>query len=169
MAKKKTGKFEYPPLGFHFSVRLVDQLSSSGTSPKPEGQSKEAGFQEVTGLSADYQTEEIAEGGENRFVHKVPKGVRYPNLVLKRGAVIKTSPLVKWCEETIHQTVFPIKPKIVVISLLNQQHKVMMAWNVLQAYPVKYEVSGFNAESTQLLVESIELVYRRFERAKLDR
>ena len=32
------------------------------------------------------EIETVVEGGENRFVHRLPKPVKHPNLVLKRGS-----------------------------------------------------------------------------------
>lgn len=68
----------YPPVGFHFLV----EFEGLGT------ESKDHQFQSVSGLSVDIETEEIAEGGENRFKHKFPVKTKYPNLVLKRGLLI---------------------------------------------------------------------------------
>lgn len=75
----------YPPLGFHFKIEFGNQ--------KDEYQ-----FQSVSGLNVDLETEEIAEGGENRFKHKLPLRARYPNLVLKRGI------LSIWCNVCPNQS-----------------------------------------------------------------
>ncbi len=45
----------------------------------------DAAFQEVGGLEAEIEVETVVEGGENRFVHRLPKPVKHPNLSLKRG------------------------------------------------------------------------------------
>jgi phage tail-like protein len=37
-----------------------------------------------------------------------------------------------------------------------------MTWNVVHAYPIKWSVSEFNAEKSQLAIESIELAYNYF-------
>ena len=46
-------------------------------------------FTEVGGLSLEVTTEEVAEGGENRFIQKYPGRVKYPELVLKRGLLMQ--------------------------------------------------------------------------------
>ncbi|CAN5330689.1 hypothetical protein BH23BAC1_BH23BAC1_17710 [soil metagenome] len=76
----------YPPVGFHFLVKFEDFSEETDTY-----------FQEVNGLSVTINTEEFAEGGENQFVHKLPKGTSYDNLVLKRG-IIKNSKILNWCK-----------------------------------------------------------------------
>ena len=136
----------YPPLGFHFKVEFANL-------------SGEYQFQSVSGLNVELETEQIAEGGENRFKHKLPVSTRYPNLVLKRG--IKTdSALTKWCRDALEN--FDIKPTNITISLLNENHEPLMTWNVVHAYPLKWSVSEFNAEKSQLAIESIELAYNYF-------
>ncbi len=136
----------YPPLGFHFKVEFANM-------------SGEYQFQSVSGLNVELETEQIAEGGENRFKHKLPVSTRYPNLVLKRGIRVDSA-LTKWCREALED--FDIKPTNITISLLNENHEPLMTWNVVHAYPLKWSVSEFNAEKSQLAIESIELAYNYF-------
>ena len=77
---------DYPPTGFYFKVIFSATLGMSDTS-----------FQEVSGISSEVELEEVVEGGENRYVHRLPKSVKHPKLVLKRGIAKMTSPLVIWC------------------------------------------------------------------------
>ncbi len=136
----------YPPLGFHFKVEFANL-------------SGEYQFQSVSGLNVELETEQIAEGGENRFKHKLPVSTRYPNLVLKRGIRVDSS-LTKWCREALED--FDIKPTNITISLLNEEHEPLMTWNVVHAYPLKWSVSEFNAEKSLVAIESIELAYNYF-------
>jgi len=136
----------YPPLGFHFKVEFANQIG-------------EYEFQSVSGLNVELETEQVAEGGENRFKHKLPVSTRYPNLVLKRGIRVDSA-LTKWCREALED--FDIKPTNITISLLNENHEPLMTWNVVHAYPIKWSVSEFNAEKSQLAIESIELAYNYF-------
>jgi phage tail-like protein len=136
----------YPPLGFHFKVEFANQIG-------------EYEFQSVSGLNVELETEQVAEGGENRFKYKLPVSTRYPNLVLKRGIRVDSA-LTKWCREALED--FDIKPTNITISLLNENHEPLMTWNVVHAYPIKWSVSEFNAEKSQLAIESIELAYNYF-------
>ena len=58
------------PVVFHFKVEF-------GTGSEDQ----DTRFQEVTGLGGEITTEEYREGGENRFVHRLPTGAKYGNLV----------------------------------------------------------------------------------------
>ena len=142
------GEAYYPPVGFHFSVKFTDISEEIDTR-----------FQEVSGLSVTVGTEDYPEGGQNRFVHKLPKGTSYDNLVLKRG-VVKGSKLVEWCNKTVEE--LTIEPKEVLVSLLDEQDKPLFSWNIVNAYPIKWSFERLNAESGELLIESMELNYHYF-------
>ena len=138
----------YPPLSFHFKVEFSDFPG-------------EYQFQSVSGLTVDVDTEDIAEGGENRFKHKVPVRTKYPNLVLKRGLVVD-SDLIKWCRDAVEN--FSFKPTNLIVKLLNEKHEPLLSWNVVHAYPVKLNMSDFNAEQNTIAIETIELSYNYFNR-----
>ncbi|SHJ38774.1 phage tail protein [Aquimarina spongiae] len=140
----------YPPVGFHFKVEFQDI----------ENRTNDHQFQSVSGLSVDLETEEIAEGGENRFKHKIPVRTKYPNLVLKRGLLIDSG-LIEWCKKAIED--FEIQPINLTIKLLNEKHEPLLTWNVVHAYPVKWTVEDFNAEENKLSIESLELSYNYFK------
>ncbi|MBN8640449.1 MAG: phage tail protein [Flavobacteriales bacterium] len=139
----------YPPVGFHFLVEF-EGLGS---------QEKDHQFQSVSGLSVDIEIEEIAEGGENRFKHKLPVKTKYPNLTLKRGMLID-SEVIDWCRDAIEN--FSFKPVNLTVKLLNEEHQPLISWNVVHAFPVKWSVEDFNAEESKLVVESFELTYNYF-------
>ncbi len=137
----------YPPLGFHFKVEFENLMD-------------EFQFQSVSGLSVDLETEEIKEGGENRFKHKLPVRAKYPNLILKRGLATQSG-LLNWCKEAMEGFVF--KPKDLIIILLNAENEPLLSWNVVQAWPVKWSVGEFNAEESKIVIESLELSYSYFK------
>ena len=140
---------EYPPVSFHFKVEF-NGISS---------QEKDVQFQSVSGLSIDIETEEFAEGGENRFKHKLPVRSKFPNLILKRG-MVTDSELIKWCRNAIES--FQFEPVDLTVKLLNEKHEPLVTWNVVNVYPVKWSVDDFNAEESKVTIETIELAYNYF-------
>lgn len=140
---------EYPPVSFHFKVEF-NGISS---------QEKDVQFQSVSGLSVDIETEEFAEGGENRFKHKLPVRSKFPNLILKRG-MVTDSELIKWCRNAIES--FQFEPVDLTVKLLNEKHEPLVTWNVVNVYPVKWSVDDFNAEESKVTIETIELAYNYF-------
>ncbi|CAM1355642.1 MULTISPECIES: phage tail protein [Tenacibaculum] len=140
----------HPPVGFSFKVEFEDIPTSSGDNS----------FQSVSGLSVDLETEEIAEGGENRFKHKIPVRSKYPNLVLKRGMLVD-SEVIKWCKKALVN--FEIQPININVMLLGEDEQAIQTWNVKHAYPVKWNVGDFNAEESKLVIETLELTYNYFK------
>lgn len=138
------------PVSFHFKIELAG-LSDD----------EDVRFQEATGLTAEITTEELREGGVNDYVHRLPTGAKYGNLVLKRGFV-KSSGLVDWCRDAIEN--FEFTPKDVTVTLLDADHEPLVAWSFLGAYPVKWALSDFKAQDNALAIESLELAYRRFRK-----
>ncbi|MDB5250062.1 MAG: glycerol acyltransferase [Segetibacter sp.] len=148
-----------PPAGFHFKVEFVGVDGM--------GSDTEQRFQEVTGLSFEVETEDFKEGGENRFSYKLPKRIRYPNLVLKRG-LLKGTALLNWFKSAISTyftvVVYDFKPADIMITLLDESGEAAAIWNVVQAYPLKWSVSDFRSTDNSVVVETIELAYQYFER-----
>jgi phage tail-like protein len=139
----------YQPSAFYFKVVFGATLTSTDTS-----------FQDVTGISSEIETEQLVEGGENRFVHKLPKGVRHPNLELKRGIADMDSPLVVWCMSVFEMDfIEPIVPQPVAVYLMNEDQEPIRAWMFENAYPVKWDVESFNSTKNEVAIEKIVLSY----------
>ncbi|MEO6683652.1 MAG: phage tail protein [Ginsengibacter sp.] len=149
----------YPPTSFSFKVEF---LGISGMNNQEEQR-----FRDVSGLSFEIETELFTEGGENRFEYKLPKRIKYPNLVLKRG-LVTNSGLIQWMKDAassfFNVAVYDFKPSDILISLLNESGDPLAVWQVVQAYPVKWNVSGFSANDNSLAIETMEFAYQYFER-----
>ena len=144
------GLYDYPAVGFHFAVTFelfpqspVDMM-----------------FQEVNGLSVTVGTETIAEGGENRFVHKLPTRTEYTEIELKRGMFIGSG-LVNWCIQAIEN--FEFKPTNLTITLLNELHVPVAGWYVVNAYPIQWNITSLDANKNEVVIESIKLSYNFFK------
>jgi len=142
----------YPPVGFHFTVEFI------GVDGVTDNDNR---FQTVTGLNVEMNTEELTEGGENRFVHKLPTRAKYPNLTLKRG-MLNGSALIKWFTDAVENHKF--SPVTINVSLLNEEHNPLATWSFIGAYPVKWEISDMDATQNKIVVDTIEIAYKYFTR-----
>ena len=140
----------YPPVGFHFRVNFPSLSSEVGDTH----------FQSVSGLNVEIETEDFKEGGENRFVHHLPKSTKYGPIQLKRG-MAHSSELINWCFNAFEH--FEFQPLDLVISLLNEKQEPLKSWNVKHAIPVKWSISDFNAEENAIVIESLELKIHYFK------
>lgn len=142
----------YPPPSFYFTVTIPGDIVSA-----------DARFMEVSGISMNFNTEEISVGGENRFKYKGPTHPSYDNLVLKRGLVTSPSPLALWCEgQAIAGLAAPIVTLDILVSLLGPSGIPLMAWTIVGAWPVKWNVSGFDSTENKIAIETLELSYNYF-------
>jgi phage tail-like protein len=140
----------YPFVSFHFKVSI------SGLEDK-----EDTYFQSVSGLDVSMDTEEYAEGGENRFKYKLPVKTKYSNLILKRGLSTSTG-LTDWCKDAMEN--FNFEPKSLTIDLLNEAHEPLMTWNIVNAFPVKLAIDAFNASESKIAIETVEFSYQYFTR-----
>jgi phage tail-like protein len=153
----------YPPGAFYFSVQVL-----GSATPLTLPTDIDASFQEVSGIQAELQVEEVVEGGENRFVHHLPRQGKYPNLSLKRGVVTRSSFLAEWAGLTIgSRLTLPIVTQNLLVTLLGEEGVPLVAWAFVNAYPVKWDVAALDAQDNKILTETLELSYNYFERMVL--
>ncbi|MCO7226561.1 phage tail protein [Pleionea sp. CnH1-48] len=140
---------DYPPPAFQFKVVFSATAGFADSS-----------FQEVSGIGSEIETEDIVEGGENRYVHRLPKAVKHPKLVLKRGVAKLTSPLVIWCKSVLEADfLVPIVPMPLLIFLNNENSIPVRIWSFANAYPVNWDLEAFNSTKNEVAIEKIELSY----------
>ena len=139
----------YPPVGFHFKVEVL------GIDPIDN----DVRFTDVSGLNVEMDTEEVAEGGQNRFLQKYPIRSKYPELVLKRG-LLPDSEIVVWIRECLED--FVITPKSIDVKLLNQEHEPLVTWHIINAYPTRWNISDFSSMGNDVVVESLQFFYQYF-------
>lgn len=142
-------RFDLQP-AFSFSVRLLGLETEN-----------DCAFQEVSGLSKELAVEEVVSGGENSFKYRLPTQTTYSNLVLKRGIMFSSSPLVTWCQLTLSAGLaLPIVPLSLIVSLLDENAEPCMCWCFYKAFPVKWSMSELKAQENSLLIETLELAYQ---------
>jgi phage tail-like protein len=152
--------FPYPAVAFNFAVWVDGVSGNSGN-----GAAADAAFQEISGIKVEYETVTVAEGGENRFEHRLPTPTKYSNLVLKRGVVVETSRLSQWVGESLGSTLArPIRPRQLMVTLRNENFEPLITWTFTNAYPVRWETSPLNSMENAILTETMELCYNYFTR-----
>ena len=142
----------FPPAAFYFNVSIG-------------GGKADSQFQEVSGLEIEQSIEEINEGGENDFSWRVPGRIKHNNLVLKRGMVTSGSDLMTWVNDHLVQAAHlekAVEPKKVDVELMDEKGKAIKTWSFENAYPVKWSTSNLNSTDNSVVVETIELAYKKF-------
>lgn len=140
----------YQTVNFHFKVEFT--LNEEGIDVR---------FQSVSGLDVTLDTEQVKEGGENRFEHVLPVRRKCTPLILKRGLLKPSaSGLTRWLQRAFDDEEVETVD-IVTIKLLNEEHKPLMLWTINNVWPRSWKMGELNAENGAILIETLELNYNR--------
>lgn len=121
---------------------------------------KSGGFTRVKGLSLELKHESYREGGVNDYEHKLVTQVTYPVVVLERGLAFDD--LWKWALDAANGQV---QRKNVRIRLQNEANEMTWAWQIEYAIPVKWAASDLDAQTSTVVMESLELAHHGLRRA----
>jgi phage tail-like protein len=135
-----------PLRGFRFLIE-IDGITSGG-------------FSRVKGLSREVKYESYREGGVNDYEHKLITQVSYPVVVLERGLALED--LWKWALKTADGEP---ERKTLRIRLQNEAGEKLWAWQIEHALPVKWSVSDLDSQSSQVVMESLELAHQGLRKA----
>ncbi len=120
------------------------------------------GFSEVSGFDASIDVIEYREGDKVQTPMKIPGLKKYGNITLKQGVADKDA-LYKWMESGFEKDV---NRQTVTITLLNINGEAAASWQVINAWPTKYTAPDFNATSSEIAVETLELAHEGMTRTK---
>lgn len=118
------------------------------------------GFLRVKGLSRELKHESYREGGMNEYEHKLVTQVTHPVVVLERGLALEE--LWRWAMDAADGNV---QRRTVWIRLQDEANEKRWAWQVEHAIPVKWACTDLDANSSQVLMESLELAHHGLRKA----
>jgi phage tail-like protein len=126
----------------------------------------QASFQECTGgLSSEIDVTEYREGGysleHGSTVRKLPGMTKYSNITLKWG-ITDSKDLFDWHKNTSKGK---IERKNGSIVLLNEEGQEKIRWNFFNGWPSKWTGPDFNAKSSDVAIETLEIAHEGIERA----
>jgi phage tail-like protein len=120
-----------------------------------DAQSVIGGFSEVSLPEIQIETIEYRVGNSKENTPlKLPGLTRYTNLVLKRG-LIGSSDLFDWVKEASNGSSNAWRN--ISVLLLDEQRNPVVVWRFVRAFPVNYSFSTLEANSSQIVVERLEL------------
>jgi phage tail-like protein len=126
-------------------------------------------FTEVQGLEISVDVEEIEEGGQNSYVHKVPGRMSWPNIVLKRG-LTESDNLIAWLNKSSGEGFSGASNKLTrstaSIVLLSASGARLRAWEIEGAFPIKWSGPSFAASSDDEPEEELEIAHHGFKSTK---
>jgi phage tail-like protein len=139
----------FPVAGYNFSV---------------EYGGKEIPFQDVSGLSVEYDVEEVVNGLDNGSMIKIPKKVKYSPIVLKKG-IIKNDQFKKLMDDIADPSKNLVEKiashrKDITILLKDEKGAIVLTFKLVKAIPIKINIGKFNAQESSIAVEDLTFVYQ---------
>ncbi len=113
------------------------------------------GFSEVSGFDVSIDVMEYREGDMVRTPMKVPGLRKYSNITLKQG-LADSMVLYDWIISGVDGAV---DRKTITITLLDEEEAPAASWQVINAWPMKYTAPDFNASSSEVAIETLEIAH----------
>jgi phage tail-like protein len=123
---------------------------------------EQASFQECTGLQIQTEVFEYKEGGLNSYSHRLPGRTTFSNVTLKWGST-DSPDLLDWYNALITAEKKADAKRHVSIIQYDGKPNEVRRWNLKFAYPVKWVGPSFNAATSALSIETLELAFSEFE------
>jgi phage tail-like protein len=114
----------------------------------------QAGFSEVSGFDITVDPIDYREGNEPTHVRKLPGLTKYGNVTLKWGITDSTE-LFDWHRRIVDGT---IERKNLAIVVIDEGGKDKARFEVVEAWPTKYDPMDLNAKGNDVAIETLELV-----------
>lgn len=119
-------------------------------------------FSEASGFSVEYEPitfkeSPVSSGMAGPVIRYMPGQTTPVNLTLKKGLVRKKSirVLYDWINTT---SLNLIEKKDIIIRLCDETGAPVISWKIINAFPTKLDAPGFDANSNEVAVESMELM-----------
>jgi phage tail-like protein len=136
----------YPLPSFCFKVS-VGKLTNS----------VEAYFRSVSGLRSETEVLPVKEGGVNHTHWQLYNGTKWSNLILKRG-FSGAAEFAKWRQGWITGA-DRTRADITIQQLDSDMKTVLATWTFEAGWPVKWELSEFDASKSELSIETLEIAH----------
>ncbi len=118
------------------------------------------GFSEASGFDASIDVIEYREGDMVQTPMKLPGLKKYGNITLKQG-VADSMVMYEWMIAGVEGEV---ERKTITITILDETETATASWQVINAWPAKYTAPDFNALTSEVAIESIEIAHEGMTR-----
>ena len=121
-----------------------------------------AAFSEATIPDSTTDPVEYREGTDPTYVKQLSGITKWGSLTLKKG-ISDSLDLYNW-KKKVESTGAMGARKNISLILVDEAGADKSRWNIIEAWPKKYEASGFNAKSPDVMIETVEIVHEGITR-----
>lgn len=118
-------------------------------------------FREVSGLSCTTDVVEYRDGNDPTIIHLLPGSSRCGPVVLK-GGLTENTELWNWYQATLNGNVQRKNAAVIVLTPAGVEKARYLLSN---AWPMKYTVGPFDATTSSVAIEELDLAVERIDRA----
>lgn len=136
-----------------------------------EGLTAMIAFSEVTIPDSSTEAVDYRNGTDPNYKRKLSGLNNSGNITLKRGMTINLD-LYNWRRQVELNGALNNRKNISIALLdevgsgANTPSTIIAQWNIVEAWPTKYESSGLNALSNEVVIETLELVHEGIVKIK---
>jgi phage tail-like protein len=124
-----------------------------------------AGFSDATIGDTSTEAVEYREGTDGTVARRISGLTKFGNIILKKG-LTDSLDLYNW-RQKVEQKGAGGNRKNLSVILIDETGAEKAQWDVVEAWPVKYDSSGLSAKGNEVMVETLELVNEGITRVKL--
>lgn len=115
-----------------------------------------AAFAEATIPDSTTETVDYREGVDPTYQRKLSGLTKWGNVTLKKG-LTDSLDLYDW-KKKVEETGAMGARKNISLILIDEAGNDKARWNIVEAWPTKYDASDFNAKNNEVVIESLEIV-----------
>lgn len=123
-----------------------------------------AAFADATVPDSSTDAVDYREGTDPTHQRKLSGLTKFGNITLKKG-ITDNLDLYDW-RKTVEQTGAITARKNVSLILVDEEGNDKSRWDIVQAWPTKYDPSDFSAKGNEVLIETLEIVHEGISRVK---
>ncbi|PZT75890.1 MULTISPECIES: phage tail protein [unclassified Streptomyces] len=112
-------------------------------------------FHTCSGLGAEVEVEQYAEGGNNGFAWQLPGRITWTNITLTRPVTADTLKIARWLNETTQR----VERKDGEIVALRPDLTRIISWQIQGIVPVRWQGPSFDPASSQAAIETLEIAH----------
>lgn len=119
-----------------------------------------AAFTEFQMPDLQMETQDLKEGGQNTFIHKLPVRMKVGPAILRQGITVDLA-LMQWYMMVVNGDIQnAIKP--VTVDLMNTKGEPWITFHFADAYPIKWKGPKLNTADNSVAVEELHFVHHGF-------
>jgi len=123
-----------------------------------------AAFSEATTPDSTTDSVDYREGTDPTTQRKLSGLTKYGNITLKKG-LTDFMELYEWRKQ-VEQSGASKARKNMSLILIDEEGNDKARWDIVEAWPTKYDASDFSAKGNEVIIETLEIVHEGVTRVK---